>query len=121
MIVKNPRLVAALALVVATVFLTGCGQEEREVTTVSDEAYACFEDGTAAVERFRLVDARDSFLKAVEFDPEFAMAWCDLAVMQWQLGERDQAQASVDKALEVSGSASEVETMWIKRVPSPMR
>ena len=113
---NRPTRLIGLAIVVAGLMLTACGEEAREVTTTSERAYACYEDGTANVERFRLEKARDCFNDALEHDPEFAMAWAQLAVMQRQLGESEKAQESIAKAFEVRDTASEVESLWISRI-----
>jgi tetratricopeptide (TPR) repeat protein len=113
---KNPIPILGLALACCLALIAGCGTEERQVTTTSDLAYQCYEDGRAAVERFRLEKARECYLEATEYDPEFAMAWAQLAVVQRQLGDREGAQESIRRAHEARETASEIEALWVARV-----
>jgi tetratricopeptide (TPR) repeat protein len=108
--------IPALATVLLTILFAGCAKEEREVTTTSDAAYLCYEDGTAAVERFRLEKAETCFLDAIRLDPEFAMAWAELAVVQRQLGQNEEAEESIRRAYEARLTATEVEALWITRI-----
>jgi tetratricopeptide (TPR) repeat protein len=105
-----------MALFVCLAFIAGCATDERKVTTSSDLAYQCYNDGRAAVERFRLEKARECYEDAIRHDPEFAMAWAQLAVVQRQLGDREGAQESIRRAYEARETASEVEALWVARV-----
>lgn len=116
MTARRPTIFLGLALAVCLAFVAGCAEEERKVTTTSDLAYACYEDGRAAVERFRLEKARECYLDATKHDPEFAMAWAQLAVIQRQLGDREGAQESIHRANEARLTASEVEALWVARI-----
>jgi tetratricopeptide (TPR) repeat protein len=108
--------IPAVATVLLVALFAGCAEEEREVTTTSDAAYICYEDGTAAVERFRLEKAEECFRDAVKHDPEFSMAWAELAVVQRQLGQVEAAQESIRRAFEARETATEVEALWISRI-----
>lgn len=110
---RTCRLVVLLLLAANAV---GCAEEEREVTTTSDEAYAAYEEATADLERFRLEEARARFAEAVALDPQFSMAWAHLGIVQRQLGQTEEADASIEKAWETRSTASEVESLWIDRL-----
>lgn len=112
----RPISILGLALCLITTFVAGCATDERKVTTTSDLAYQCYEDGRVAVERFRLVKARDCYKDAVDHDPAFAMAWAQLAVVQRQLGAKNDADESIRRAYEARENATEVESLWITRV-----
>lgn len=112
----RPTSILGLALVLLATFVAGCATEEREVTTTSDLAYDCYQQGRAATERFRLEQARECYVDATKHDPEFAMAWAHLGLVQRQLGEREGAVASIRRAYEARETASEVEALWIARV-----
>jgi len=64
----------------------------REVTTNSMEAYNAFLKGRDAYEKWYYADARRLFERAIELDPEFAMAYVYLA--QAHLGLNDRAAAA---------------------------
>lgn len=114
------RQLAASRIVLSTLLLlglvAGCSKEEREVTTSSDEAYAAYQEGEADLERFRLEAAREEFAEAVTLDPQFAMAWARLGIVQRQLGLNDEARASVQTAFDDRQTASEIESLWIDRL-----
>ena len=44
-------------------------------------------------------------------DPEFAMAWAELAVVQRQLGQNEEAEESIRRAYEARLTATEVEIL----------
>lgn len=116
LIAKSPaRLTAALGLI-ALCLIGACANEVREVTTVSDLAYACYQDGRSNIERFQLEKGRKCFLDAVGHDPEFSMAWANLAIVQRQLGEVEESQVSIQRAFDTRGTATEVESLYIARL-----
>ncbi|RKZ13350.1 hypothetical protein DRQ53_03610 [bacterium] len=106
----------ALLAVIAICCLGACEQEAREVTTASDLAFACYEDGTGSIERFQLEKGRQCFIEALEHDPDFSMAWAQLAIVQRQLGEHEKAQDSITRAYTTRTNASEVESLYIARL-----
>jgi tetratricopeptide (TPR) repeat protein len=114
----RPTSILGLALVLLATFVAGCTTEEREVTTTSDLAYDSYQEGRAAFERFRLEEARDHYREATEHDPEFAMAWAHLAILQSRLGEKEGALESIRRANEAREATTEVESLWIARVNS---
>ncbi|MFN2384726.1 MAG: hypothetical protein ABR576_00275, partial [Thermoanaerobaculia bacterium] len=61
--------------VAAALLLTG----RRDVTTTSDEAYAAYREGTEAERRYYFKEAQLAFARALQLDPEFAMAMLGLA------------------------------------------
>ena len=57
-----------------------------EMTTSSMEAFRLYNEGLAAQWNFRMVDARDLYLQAVELDPAFALAYNQLSRMAGVVG-----------------------------------
>jgi len=70
----------------------------REVTTSSMEAYQAFLKGREAFENWYFADAKRLFERAIELDPEFAMAYVYLAQAAGSLNDL----AGMDNALEKS-------------------
>jgi tetratricopeptide (TPR) repeat protein len=102
----------------------GFGQEEAvpkmkatpiaEVTTKSLEAYNYFLRGREDYEKFYFADARRNLERAVELDPEFAMAYSYLYRVYGQLGNSPAAEGAV-QMLEKSGDrVSGKEGLYIK-------
>jgi serine/threonine protein kinase/tetratricopeptide (TPR) repeat protein len=68
-----------------------------EVTTASMEAYEWFLKGQEYVDRFYFEEARASLEKAVEMDPDFALAYFYLARVYSHLAEAPRAAEAMDK------------------------
>ncbi len=83
---KRTTVLLAVALTCAFLLTAGCGSQQAGlgeifVSTNSDQARSVFERGLDTFEKFRTVEARELFGKAIEIDPDFAMAhmyraWC---------------------------------------------
>lgn len=58
----------------------GLGNQSRPVTTSSPEAQAYFDQGLSFLYAFNHDEARRSFQKATEFDPDCAMAWWGMSM-----------------------------------------
>ena len=54
-------------------------RSNREVTTSSDEAYQAWREAIENERRFYFKEARVGFARALELDPQFAMAMIGLA------------------------------------------
>jgi tetratricopeptide (TPR) repeat protein/predicted Ser/Thr protein kinase len=85
-----------------------------EVTTNSLEAYNFFLRGRDDYEKFYLTDAQRSLERAVELDPEFAMAHYYLARVHLQLGNSDAARRSLAKLKELADKVSGKEGLYIQ-------
>jgi len=77
-----------------------------EVTTHSPESYRNYLKGVALYNRFYMIEAAESFEKALEFDSTFAMVYYYLS----ELTSPD----LIDKALEYSDKAGEMDRYFIK-------
>ena len=114
---RSPHRIPWVSLLLGALVLSACagGDGAREVTTSSEEAYRQYEEGVASISRFRLEKAQDSFRKAVELDPDFAMAWIRLGITARELGDRNRTETAVDRAYALRDRVTELERLWIER------
>jgi tetratricopeptide (TPR) repeat protein len=91
------RLVVSLAVVAvvgvgaaAALFLTS----RRDVTTSSADAYHAYREAVENEQRFYFKDARAGYARALQRDPDFAMAILGLA----RMSDREQAKSLVERA-----------------------
>jgi eukaryotic-like serine/threonine-protein kinase len=68
--------------------------------------------GSVRYDRGRLAQALEAFTRAIEIDPEFALAWASKGGCQAYLGETADALASLDRCLAVSRSSTEC--LWYR-------
>jgi tetratricopeptide (TPR) repeat protein/predicted Ser/Thr protein kinase len=102
----------------------GFGQEEAvpkmkatpiaEVTTNSLEAYNYFLRGREDYEKFYFADARRYLERAVELDPEFAMAYSYLVRVYNALGNSPAAEEAIQKLEKFGSKVSGKEGLYIK-------
>jgi tetratricopeptide (TPR) repeat protein/tRNA A-37 threonylcarbamoyl transferase component Bud32 len=85
-----------------------------ELTTSSIDAYNAFLRGREAYEKLYYGDALKLFEKAVEIDPQFAVAHLFLARSRGELGERAGSLKAYELAKAHAGKASEKERLYIE-------
>jgi eukaryotic-like serine/threonine-protein kinase len=85
-----------------------------EVTTNSMEAYQHFLRGRDDYEKFYLADAEKSLARAIELDPDFAMAHYYLARVYFQMGNREAARPSLDKLRQIGDRVVGKEGLYIQ-------
>lgn len=85
--------------IVAALLAFGCGQKGEKLTTKSKQALGEYELGMAAADKLYLEEAAEHFGKAVELDPDFAVAYSRLSMMLQNLGDEDKAKECQTKAL----------------------
>ncbi len=85
-----------------------------DMTTSSMEAYKYFLQGRDELEKFYDDDARKSLEKAVELDPEFAIAYRYLARALGNLGMSKERNAANEKAKALAQKASEKDRLYIE-------
>jgi tetratricopeptide (TPR) repeat protein len=85
-----------------------------EATTSSMEAYQYFLRGREDLNKMYYFDARTSLEKAVELDPEFAMAYYFLAFTHLSLGEIQACNASIERAKALAHKVTERERLYIE-------
>ena len=98
-------LLLAAAGVALALYLTN----KRDVTTSSDEAYRVYREAVENERRFYVKEAQAGFAKALELDPEFAMAMAGLA----RYAERDRSLALLKQADRLRSRLSERERLQI--------
>ena len=86
----------------------------EEVTTTSVDALKAYAEGNRLHDRLQEKEAQGYFEKAVEADPNFAMALAKLSVVHFNQGNLDQARAYSAKAVEKSGNLPPGERYYIE-------
>jgi serine/threonine protein kinase/tetratricopeptide (TPR) repeat protein len=99
----------------------GLGREKAEteriqvvdVTTNSMEAYKYFLQGNDETDKMYYVDALKSLEKAVELDPEFAIAYFVLSNVQGSMGNIQGERQAIEKAKALAHKVTERERLFI--------
>jgi len=112
-------LVDTMALLVRTDLKIGmeAGVEAKsvaEVTTSSPEAYRSYLEGFELSQKLLWTEARGALNRAVELDPDFAMAYSLLAFTDRILGDNSRASRNLLKAWELRGKVTERERLLIE-------
>lgn len=92
-------------------------QEAAEVATAlpsQPQAARLYWEGLARLRVFDALSARDSFLKAVAADPNFALAHSELANAWMQLGYAENARIEAKKAFDLSGNLPREQRLLIE-------
>jgi serine/threonine protein kinase/predicted Zn-dependent protease len=84
-----------------------------EVTTNSPEAYRAYIEGLNLRDKLFWKEANSAFERAVNLDPNFAMAYYRLSGTQSTLGETEDSQRSLQKAFDLSDKTTERERLQI--------
>jgi serine/threonine protein kinase/Flp pilus assembly protein TadD len=85
-----------------------------DVTTRSMEAYRYYLEGKENLRKFYFNDARIAFEKAVELDPDFAMAYYNLSYANYNLENNEARQAAIKRAKTLSLKTTEKERLYIE-------
>src|SRR5450631_3592745 len=127
---KKALIAVALSALVAAAFaatpvtlMSGLGEVHHAVSTKSREAQQFFDQGLKLVYGFNHDEARRSFLRAAELDPQLAMAWWGVALTlgpNYNLPvdpERERAgYEAAQHAVSLREHASEAEQAYIDAV-----
>jgi len=89
-------------------------KEVGKITTSAPEAYKYYTEGRKYHSKGDYRQAIPFFEKAVEIDPEFAMAYRAMASANGNLGNNDEWKKSIEKALELSDRVSDRERHLIQ-------
>ena len=89
----------------AALYLTN----RRDVTTTSAAAYEAYKEGVANERRFYMKDAQVAYAKALELDPNFAMAMLRLASQS----SKEQALSLIARAARLRGRLNERERLYV--------
>jgi serine/threonine protein kinase/tetratricopeptide (TPR) repeat protein len=104
----------SLGLGIARQELEATQRPIAEITTTSMEAYKFYLQGKEDIENLDALGAQQSLEKAVELDPQFAMAYLYLGDTYGELGNADAAEESYKKAKLHSEKATEKERLHIE-------
>ena len=85
-----------------------------DVSTRSEEAYKYFLQGSTDLDNMQYTKARESLEKAVEIDPEFAIAYSQLADAYAGEGNTPAFKQALEKAHSLSKNAPEKERLQIE-------
>ena len=85
-----------------------------DITTSSIEAFKLYNEGRRLYNAGKSAESIPLMLKAIEKDPEFAMAYRSLSMALWSEGHREEAARYLQKAWQFSGKASPKERFWIQ-------
>lgn len=85
-----------------------------DVTTSSMEAYKNFIKGSEENDKFYYGDARKSLEKAIEIDPDFALAYFVLAGVHSALGNTRARNEAIEKAKALANKVTERERLYIE-------
>lgn len=113
---KRNLIVCAMLLSVGAILLItiGCGAPEQDgkmpITTKSEKAREYYLQGRDLQEKLRGQNARPFFEKAIAEDPDFALAYLNLAFVVPSVKE---FFANLDKAKALADKVSEGERWWI--------
>jgi tetratricopeptide (TPR) repeat protein len=86
----------------------------EEVTTASVEAFKAYAEGSRLHDRLQERDAQAYFEKAVQADPNFAMALAKLSIVHGNLGNMEKARAYSAKAVDKAGNLPPGERYYIE-------
>ena len=110
-------------VLVTVVFLLVAGglaalylSNRREVTTTSAAAYEAYQEGVANERRYYMKDAQVAYAKALELDPNFAMAMLRLA----RASNKEKAVSLIDRAVRLRGRLNDRERLYIDLASADM-
>jgi serine/threonine protein kinase/Flp pilus assembly protein TadD len=85
-----------------------------QTPTASIDAYKFYLAGHEKLEKVYFDEAREDFEKAIELDPQFALAYYDLFHVLFQLGNLPASRKALAKAKQLSGRAPEKDGLYIE-------
>jgi tetratricopeptide (TPR) repeat protein/TolB-like protein len=104
----------SIGLGVARQYLESTQRPITELTTSSMEAYKYFLQGKEEIGNIYAIGAQQSLEKAVELDPQFALAFLYLSETYYELGNRAAGIEAIKNAKTHSEKATEKERLYIE-------
>jgi len=86
----------------------------NEATTPSLEAFRAYAMGQAQAAQANFAQSITFYKRAIELDPNFAMAYANLGVAYVTLGNETQGNAAITRAFQLSDKVSERERLYIR-------
>ena len=86
----------------------------NEATTPSLEAFRFFAMGQTQQAQANYAQSIGFYKRAIDLDPDFAMAWASLGVAYVVIGDETQANAALTRAFQLSDKVSERERLYIR-------
>ena len=87
--------------------------DRRPVTTSSDKAYKAYEKGMDYSYKLYHKESLQEYERAINLDPQFAMAHLKAAAYYWEYGQRDKYEESREKALALVDKVKDIERLQI--------
>jgi tetratricopeptide (TPR) repeat protein len=106
-------LVAVIGLLLVTACAAPTGNGKIPLTTKSEKAREYYVEGLSLSEKLRGQEARELFEKAIAEDPDFAMAYLQLALV---VPNTKLFWENLDKAVALADNVSDGERLWIMGV-----
>ncbi|NNE44926.1 MAG: protein kinase, partial [Gemmatimonadetes bacterium] len=85
-----------------------------DVTSTSLEAWRAYEEGRKALDGFRVPDALASFHRAIELDPDFAVAHMEISQAYDLLGHNDKVIEHFERAVELADRLPERQRQLVR-------
>jgi eukaryotic-like serine/threonine-protein kinase len=92
------------------------GRNVETLATGSMEAYAHFLKGLELSNEGKFLQAAEELRKALEIDPNMAVAWSELACVYSFAGDDAKAQEAQNRALQMRSRLSRKEQLWIDSI-----
>ena len=88
----------------------------NQATTPSLEAFHAYALGEREKAQASFARSVSFYKRAIELDPQFAMAYAQLGVAYVALGDQTEGNAAISRAFELSGKVSERERLYIRSI-----
>jgi tetratricopeptide (TPR) repeat protein len=88
--------------------------DRKKVTTSSDEAYRAYLDAEELRHKLYTKEALHEYERAVEFDPDFAMATARMAWLYYEFGRKDEYLLAREKVFTLLDDIKDIEKIQIQ-------
>ena len=108
------KVILAMFIVLAIGSAIYALMDHRPVTTSSDKAYKAYQKGIEYMNKLYAREALQEFERAVELDPQFAMAHERAAALYRDFDKQDKYEESKEKALALLDKVKDIERLQIR-------